>query len=488
MPSAEEGRDPRVVVVGAGLAGLSAAYRLHQAGVGCRVFEATSRVGGRCSSSRGWRGGMVGEHGGEWVDSRHVHLTGLAQELGIALVDRADPTGEGGEDPVWVDGAWGSAAALLEPMQGAIDELARSTRELGPFLGGRAGRGAVAFDEMTVADWFTETVGEPIGSPTGRFLTHRMAGWNGLDPTRLGAGNLVDFFLTEFPGDDVRFSVDGGADRIPTSLAAALPPGTITHEAPVRSIRATGDGTYHLGFQGVRGPVAADHVIVSIPFGALRAVDLADAGISAHKRRAIDELVMGSNAKLLMEFDPSIDRLCEGWTGVIERADDPLAFVWESGRVEGSGAATLLTSFFGGSAVAALGAIDAHAEPDVALVDRTLDRYDVMIPGIRGAFTGSAWLDVWELDPWARGSYAAFGPGQITSFLGTLDTPEGGLHFAGEHTSQHSQGYMEGAVESGARAATEVLDALGERHPPGVDLARRRQARYEPVYPWDDVP
>ncbi|HYO18719.1 MAG TPA: FAD-dependent oxidoreductase, partial [Dermatophilaceae bacterium] len=86
-PTASAAVGARVVVVGAGLAGLTAAYRLHQAGVASRVFEARDRVGGRCWSSTGWADGRIGEHGGEFIDTRHVHIRGLAKEFGLTFGD-----------------------------------------------------------------------------------------------------------------------------------------------------------------------------------------------------------------------------------------------------------------------------------------------------------------------------------------------------------------------------------------------------------------
>ena len=70
-----------------------------------------------------------------------------------------------------------------------------------------------------------------------------------------------------------------------------------------------------------------------------------------------------------------------------------------------------------------------------------------------------AWTDRWVADPWARGSYAAYLPGQYTRYYGYVGKPEGAIHFAGEHTALANQGYLEGAVASGERAAEEVATA-----------------------------
>ncbi|WP_408641693.1 FAD-dependent oxidoreductase [Solicola gregarius] len=92
------------------------------------------------------------------------------------------------------------------------------------------------------------------------------------------------------------------------------------------------------------------------------------------------------------------------------------------------------------------------------------------------AYNGRSWLDSWVDDPWVRGSYAAFLPGQYTRYWGYLGKAECGVHFAGEHTSTHSQGYLNGGVESGERAAREVLTAI---------LSRPRGTTWTPAPPTE---
>jgi monoamine oxidase len=87
------------------------------------------------------------------------------------------------------------------------------------------------------------------------------------------------------------------------------------------------------------------------------------------------------------------------------------------------------------------------------------------MPGIAAHYNGRAIRNAWERYPWTRGSYALFKPGQYSAFNGALDTPEGRVHFAGEHTSAAWQGYLNGAVESGQRAGREVAAALGVKMP-----------------------
>ena len=147
-----DGRDlPRVAIVGAGLsAGMTAAYRLHQAGIRPLVFEARDRVGGRCWSARDWAGGQVGEHGGEFVDTRHVHMRVLVGELGLELDDLWSAWVPGSTWLTYVDGEIVRARDEFRLMAPAVDEIVALAAE-GPLAAGASPPEIAAFDEMTAA-------------------------------------------------------------------------------------------------------------------------------------------------------------------------------------------------------------------------------------------------------------------------------------------------------------------------------------------------
>lgn len=106
------------------------------------------------------------------------------------------------------------------------------------------------------------------------------------------------------------------------------------------------------------------------------------------------------------------------------------------------------------------------------------------MPGVTQASNGRSWLDSWVDDPWVGGSYAAFMPGQMTRFFGAMSRPQGPVHLAGEQTSTYSQGFLNGGVESGSRAAAEVLEALGLPLPPGIVRSERLARRFRADVPW----
>jgi len=459
-------REERVVIVGAGLAGLTCAYRLARRGVRARVFEASGRAGGRCWTARGFADGQIAEHGGEFVDTRHVYLRRLARELRIGLEDRvaAEDRQDGDLHSVlWLDGGVRDSDAVYRPFAGVLARLERDAARIGSYRAGRARRAALAFDEMSVADWLHLNVPGGSRSLLARAIASTQVSLFGLDPERLSAINLIETFVAPYEGADDRYHLHGGSDRVVSGISSRLPRGTVRLRTPLLGIRRLDSGAYRLRFGGVRGEVTADRVVLALPFTALRRTDLRRAGLSSGKLDAIEKLGMGTNAKLLLQFR---DRpgAHGAWSGD-SSIDRPAATTWDSSLTQ-PGASGLVTVFAGGRAGVYRGArahgrgARAHGRPARAVVSAELRRLERFAPGITAAYNGRAWLDCWAKDRWTRGSYAAFLPGQYTAWWGALGRREGGLHFAGEHTSTYSQGYLDGAVESGERAAREVLRAL----------------------------
>ena len=476
--------EPRVAIVGAGLAGLAAAYWLTRSGIRVSVYESRDRVGGRCWSARGFDGGQVAEHGGEFVDTRHVHIATLAQELGLELDDLWGTWVAGSRWPTFVDGEIVASHDLFEPLDQAAKELARVAERHGPWWAGQASPEARAFDEMSMADWFDANVPGGIGSPLGRAFSLEQSGWYGLDPDHLSATNLIDFYAVEYPGADERYTVHGGNDRVPDLITDSLPPGTVHLGMALHALRRLDAGTTELVFGGMSSPLIADVVILALPFTALRRTDLGDSGFSAAKLRAIEQLGMGTNAKLLLQFSSDPHSLA-GWSGGMDRVDDPAFTTWESSSTDGSSAdASVITVYSGGRAGDGYDPPQPHAPAAEEVIAETLAAMDAVVPGVGNAFNGRAWLDSWVDDPWAGGSYAAFLPGQFSRFSGITGIPEGTVHFAGEHTSSFSQGFLNGGVESGERAAIEVLGALGRPVPPALGRTMKSAVRYRPRYPW----
>jgi monoamine oxidase len=447
---------PRIAIIGAGLAGLTCAYRLHQHGLASTLYEAhAERVGGRCWTARGFVASQTAEHGGEFIDTDHRRIRALAGELGLKLTDL-----EALEKPrlhprLFLGGKVRRFDAVYHG-QHLIGARARAdAARIGSIRWDRAGRAARELDEMSAAEWLDAVLPEPSQRLLRLATEQLMAEEYGLDVGRLSAISMLMQFGAIGPESDERFHVHGGNDQIAWGLADGLPAGTLRLDHPLRALRRHGHD-YALSFAGLPTEVRADVVILCLPFTALRRVELGDAGLGPRKRRCIDELGMGTNAKLLLQFRRHLSQY-DGWNG--EMYDEQVD-TWDSSTGE-RGRPGIVTVFSGGSHGAAQTGHGPHAPAPRGRVRDALGRLSAAVPGIAAGYDDHAWLDHWASDPWTHGSYAAFEPGQFTRYWGFVGRPEGRLLFGGEHTALAAQGFLEGAVASGERCASEAAALAG---------------------------
>jgi monoamine oxidase len=472
-PGTRGGGGREVAVVGGGIAGLTCAWRLTQAGVPARIYEAQKRTGGRMWSLRGgFPEGQVCELGGELIDTGHETMRGLCAELGLELEDfeRDDPAlardvwyfGGRRFDDAEVVEAFRPVAARIDAAWAALD---------GDTVDYRAPNGGEAIDRTTLAEWLR------AAGADGWFYDLLDVAYTteyGLDLDQQSPWNLLMLIDSEpdpfrvFGDSDERFHVRGGNDRVPAGLAERLSD-RIEIEHRLESVTRDADGGYRLGFQvagGVR-EVVAEHVVLTLPFTLLREVRL-DVDLPAAKRRAIDELGYGTNAKLMVGFSERVWRTGGGSNGSV-LTDLPFQLAWESTRLQ-PGAGGIVVLYSGGRR-----GLEVGRGTPAEQAERLCAGLDRVFPGVAAARTGEVRFH-WPSFEWARGSYACYRPGQWTTIAGAEGEAVDGLHFAGEHTSIDFQGFMEGGAESGSRAAREVLEALGRPLPAAMRAAGARRA------------
>ncbi|MFT3866197.1 MAG: FAD-dependent oxidoreductase [Solirubrobacterales bacterium] len=453
LARAREVGGPRIAIVGAGLAGLTCAYRLHQRGIAATVYEAHGeRVGGRCWTAREFAAGQTAEHGGEFIDTAHHRIRALATELGLTLDDlEAAARKRPGLHPrLFLDGKVRRFTKVYRGRRLIEARADADGRRVRSFRWDRATRAARELDEMTAAEWLDAALPERSHRLLRLATEQFMAEEYGLDVGRLSAISMLIEFGPFGIESDERFHVHGGNDQLAWGIAERLPAGTVQLAHPLSGLRRRGS-RYVLSFAGSPTEARADVVVLCLPFTALRRVDLDGAGIGPRKRRCIEELGMGTNAKLLLQFRRHLSRY-DRWNG--EFYDEEID-TWCSSTDE-PGRPGLLTVYSGGSYGAAQSGRRPHGPAPRGRIRAALARIDRAVPGLAAGFDGDAWLDHWASDPWTHGSYAAFEPGQYTRYWGFVDRPEGRLLFGGEHTALSAQGFLEGAVRSGERCANEA--------------------------------
>jgi monoamine oxidase len=468
-----------VLVVGAGIAGLTAAYRLRQHGVPVRVVEAQQRVGGRMYSLRDYfADGQVCELGGELIDTPHEHIRALAAELGIQLDDLREYDKGLNADVWYFGGAHRSTSEVihaLAPVAAQLD-IDRKTwsADFDPTY--RNPSGAESLDRMTVAQWLDRAGTSGWGR---ELLDVAFTTEYGMPIDGQSALNILTMIevkpeennLAMYGASDERFHVHRGNDIIPRTLADRI--GVVETGTVLEAIAQRGDGTFACSVRrdATSNTVTASHVLLAIPFTTLREVRL-DLPLPAVKRRAINELGYGMNAKLMVGFSERVWRTRHGSNGSA-MTSLPFQTTWETSRGQ-DGRAGIITNFVGGAHALELGRGTAADQGALMVAD-----FDRVFPGARSAHEGMKAVRFhWPSFPWTRGSYAGYLPGQWTSIRGAEGESVGRLFFAGEHCSLAAQGFMEGGCETGEAAAQAILASLGIE-PAAASVASQR--RGEPV-------
>ena len=449
---------PRIAIVGGGMAGLSAAWTLRRAGLRATVYEAANRTGGRILSATGVVGpGFVTELGAEFIDTPHVTMLRYAAELDLDLIDVS--TDDEQVEVLAFGGERRSLEEVVEALRPVILRMAIDQERLPKGIAHDAAPPlAVTGDRMSIADYLAAMTD---AAPWMRDLLRVVYVTEfGLDAEEQSALNLLETFswsrgeIAWFGDSDERFKVAGGNQRIPDGLAARLD-GQIRLGHALRALAPAGEG-YRLSFETAGGmvDVAADLVVMTLPFTMLRTVDLS-IPMSQGKRAAIDGLGYGANAKLFLGFDRRVWR-ADGKCGNFFAAD-PAQSGWDSTRLQ-DGEAGALTVYLGGRVGADLG-----RQPAETRAREMLPALDRVFPGVASAFNGRASMFDWPRQRFVGGSYACYRPGQWTSVRGLEGAPVGNVLFAGEHCSADFQGFMEGAAETGEAAARLILARLGVR-------------------------
>ena len=430
-----------VLVAGAGLAGLAAARDLMLAGADVTVVDARSRVGGRVWTVReGFADGQHAEAGGDLIDEGQHEIRTLAEELGLKL-SRILPGGFGYALP---DGS-GKTRIVARSAAHGWDRLAKTLEGvIRPYhLAEQRWDSPIAADlsRRSVAQWLDEIKAD-------QELRSTILGLRGFflaDPEELSLLALVDQFASGDQPGWKTYRIDGGNDRLATSIGAMLGDRlklktevvAVSHRGrEVRISLKNGRDVSHM---------TRNYVVFALPATLLRRTPITPA-LPAQQHEAIARLKYGRATKTLLQFSKRF------WRAPGRRrafgSSRPFGAVWEANE-EQRGRAGILSLMAGGSASELTQAMTTK-DGTAGLVD-SLD----WLGARSGQLLGSH-QTVWEADPWARGGYAFFDPSYDPSLRAWLARPCGRLFFAGEHTSVRWQGYMNGAIETGRRAAAEI--------------------------------
>ncbi|MFN0107248.1 MAG: flavin monoamine oxidase family protein [Blastocatellia bacterium] len=448
----------KVIVIGAGLAGMSAAYELIQAGHEVTVLEARARSGGRVWTLRDeFPEGMYAEAGATNVFDNHEWTMKYIKLLGVA-VDPMESTS--GAAVFHVRGkrlVIKSGSPVDWPLELKADEKGMSRGQLwakyvAPVL--------KELGDLEAPDWpsaslkrfdrmsFTEFVRQQGASPGAvEILKLGLANQLGDGADATSALNLMREAALRATVKQP-FSIRGGSDMFTKAFAAKLGE-RIHYGLPVVKIEQDARGVRVICSQGSSHQTfAADYLICAIPFSVLRRVEVAP-GFSSAKQQAIAQL---GNTSVVRVFLQTRKRfwLDEGLTGSVT-TDLPMVTAYDKAHYL-PGKRGMLEAYVAGEKARKLAAMSASER-----LNFTINQMKLVLPNIVEHYEGGASV-CWDDEQWSRGAYAWFKPGQMESFLPHFAKPEGRIHFAGDHLSPWP-GWMNGALQSGNRAAHEVNQA-----------------------------
>jgi monoamine oxidase len=448
----------KVVVIGAGIAGLSAAYYLKKAGVDASAYEARERVGGRIYSAKNLVGdGLVTELGAEFIDGSHADMLRFARWFGFDLLDVQTPAESKLKEAYYFGGKVRTGSEQLKAAQKLFQRIEKDRLKLSKSINYlHHSLSDARFDWLSLAEYLNTT---PMDSWLRDLLKTYYTTEYGSEPEEQTALNMLTLLSTDASSDAIkllgdeesieRYKIKGGNNQIVKRLAEKV--GDIHLGTHLEAIeQGTQRYKVHLRKGSTSTVVSADYVVIAIPFSTLRYCRL-DIPLTSVQRDAIQNLRYGTNAKVIVGVTECVWRK-QGLSGsfTVEGAQTG----WDSSRCQ-AGAEGSLTFFLGGHTGRDVGKGDASE-----VADQLVQKMNPVFPELSQVLNGKVHREHWPSDPWIRGSYACYSPGYYTRLLGAFLRPVGNVYFAGEHLSQEFQGYMNGGAETGRKVAEKMIRRL----------------------------
>jgi len=428
----------RVVVAGTGLAGLSAAYELVRAGAAVTLLDARSYPGGRVRTIRAFAAEQHGELGGEFIDGDQKEIIDLCRRFDLRLV-RVLRTGFTHR---FRDASGTYHVSRTAPWEALHDSLSPLLRRYKLARGDSSSDVVRELATISLSHWMQQS----NAPPEVHTMANALRAFFLADPSEISVLPVIEQIAKGgAPSQADLFRVEGGNDRLVDALLRAVGGRVLLGH----SIQAVANALDRVVISvtdpsGVTQQIDADYVVLTLPASTLRHVEI-QPSLPEDQRHAIERLAYGRATKVLLQSSKKLfdDRHARAFA-----TDDCLGAFWDASEEQGD-TASIVSFLAGGSASACLR--DRAAGGGQAVLS------DLCWLGIDRSPVTAVHVGDWTADPWAHGGYAFLDPGFDSAWRSLLKRRAGRIVFAGEHTSERWQGYMNGAVESGQRAAGELI-------------------------------
>ncbi|MBW4360838.1 flavin monoamine oxidase family protein [Flavobacterium taihuense] len=465
--------DKKVVIVGAGMAGLNAAYQLRKVGIRATVYEGSFRLGGRILTHYGdaLQMGIHPEFGGDFIDSNHEDMLALAKEFDLELIDMYAESKAANliHETFFFDGRHISEEEIIKEFKKIAPAIQKDATSLGEDYDTPA---ALVFDKMTLKDYIKSL---KCSQWLKDIFTAAYLAEFGLDTSEQSAINFLDMVDTNtsegfkiFGDSDEKYRIKEGNSKLIEHLS-----GKVADSIVMKSILtaiSNKDGKYTLSFKD-KEDVQADYVIIAIPFTMLRDVKMDLSDMTQEKMNSIQELGYGQNNKLFLGYQGR--PWCEGknnYYGYLFHKD--IHDGWDSSSIKSVVSNKgVYCCFFGGDESIALSKVAVHNPHAPAthiwktdLPQKEIDKYvgqmEEVFPGSKKAYVNKHVFACWSSYPFVKASYTCPKPGQWNKAMLYTSEPVGNVYFAGEHCSVDYQGFMNGAAETGRLAAEQITSKI----------------------------